>query len=260
MTERQDDVVRREFAKQASVFGAGGLTLSRADLLDWIVGELDLRREDTVLDIAAGTGHLSRAMAPAVERVVGIDLTPEMLDEARRAAAGQGLANTEFVEGNAVDLPYADGAFPMVTSRLAIHHFDEPAVQVAEMVRVCAPGGRVAVVDMVSTEDARLAETHNRLERLRDPSHTRALSPPELVALFVHAGLTELHSASRNIEVVFERWVEMTRTPADTVSAIRAELEAELAGGPPTGMRPFMDDGALEFRHAWQVSVFLKPA
>ena len=183
-----------------------------------------------------------------------------MLDEARRAAAGQGLANTELVEGNAVDLPYADGAFPMVTSRLAIHHFDEPAVQVAEMVRVCAPGGRVAVVDMVSTEDARLAETHNRLERLRDPSHTRALSPPELVALFVHAGLTELHSASRNIEVVFERWVEMTRTPADTVSAIRAELEAELAGGPPTGMRPFVDDGTLEFRHAWQVSVFLKPA
>ena len=84
MTERQDDVVRREFAKQASVFGAGGLTLSRQDLLDWIVGELDLRRADTVLDIAAGVPRPS-AIRHRLPRTGCGGLPPRAVAPRRRA-------------------------------------------------------------------------------------------------------------------------------------------------------------------------------
>ena len=260
MSERQDDVIKREFAKQASYFGQSGLTLGKAELLDWIVGNLALEAGGEVLDVAAGTGHLSRAMAPHVGRVIALDLTPEMLEQARLEASRAGIDNVEFLQGNAVELPYPDGTVPMATSRLAIHHFEDPSQQVAEMARVCAMGGRVAVVDLVAPDELNLAESYNRIERLRDPSHTYALDSAALVALFEDAGLESVHSASCEVPVAVEPWAAMTETPADVLRGIRDEMEGELAGGPPTGTRPFRDGEALKFMQTWQVHVFRKPA
>ena len=258
MSERQDDVIKREFAKQASYFGQSGLTLGKAELLDWIVENLALEAGGEILDVAAGTGHLSRAMAPHVGSVIAFDLTPEMLEQARLEASRAGLANIEFVQGNAVDLPYGDGAVPMVTSRLAIHHFADPRVQVAEMARVCAPGGRVAVVDLVAPDEPDLADSYNRIERLRDPSHTYAPAAAALVALYQDVGLECVHSASCEVPVAVEPWAAMTETPVDVLRGIRDEMEQELAGGPPTGTRPFRDGDVLKFMQTWQVHVFRK--
>ena len=57
------------------------------------------------------------------------------------------------------------------------------------MARVCAPGGRILVVDAYAPEDATQAAEYNRVERLRDPSHVRAFSLPELASLFNRCGL-----------------------------------------------------------------------
>jgi SAM-dependent methyltransferase len=88
-------------------------------------------------------------------------------------------------------LPYADGAFDTVVTRFSMHHFLDPLGVLREMVRVCAPGGRVVVVDMYASEDAAKAAEWNRLEKLRDPSHARCLSLTELRALFGRASLPE---------------------------------------------------------------------
>src|SRR5512145_1385731 len=106
MPESQHEVVRREFGQQAARFGEPGLTLSNQAYLRWMVGQLDLQPHFEVLDVAAGTGHLSRAVAPYVKRVVALDLTPEMLAQGRREAAQQGLTNVIFESGEAETLPY----------------------------------------------------------------------------------------------------------------------------------------------------------
>jgi ubiquinone/menaquinone biosynthesis C-methylase UbiE len=124
-----------------------------------------------------------------VRRAEGIDITPAMLDRARALAAEKGLANTSWRQGDVTSLPYPDGAFSIVTSRFTFHHFQDPLAVLREMRRVCAPGGRVAVVDTDASADPAKAAEFNRMELLRDPSHVRAMPGAELIGLFEAAGL-----------------------------------------------------------------------
>ena len=168
------------FAGQAPKFENPELTLARRDYLNWMVEALDLQPEFAVLDVAAGTGHLSRAMAPFVSTVLAIDQTPEMLLEGKKQAEREGLPNVSFEQGSAESLPYPSDVFDLVTSRFAIHHLEVPSLALGEMVRVCRHFGKVAVIDMVSPDDPTLASGVNKLEKLRDRSHTRALTHQEL--------------------------------------------------------------------------------
>lgn len=252
------DVIRREFSKQAASFGAPELTLSSQEYLTWVVGVLPLRRNFSVLDVAAGTAHLGRAIAPHVQQVVAFDMTPEMLAEGRQEAARSGLANISFEQGDAAFLPYGDDTFDMVVSRLALHHFKEPEIQVREMARVCKVGHVVGVIDLLSPSDESLVAPYNRLERLRDPSHTVALTGEQLVKTLERSGLHVSSADTRDIEVDFVRWVEMTGVDQQTQLAIRGELEREIAGDEKTGMRPFMTGKQLKIMQVWSVVICIK--
>jgi SAM-dependent methyltransferase len=144
---------------------------------------------DTVLDVACGPGILACAFARVARHVTGIDLTPAMLERARLLQTDQGLTNLTWHHGDVLPLPFADAAFTLVVSRFAFHHLLDPAAVLAEMRRVCAPGGTVMVVDSAPAPDK--AAAFNRAELLRDPSHTRALPLAEHRALFAKAGLGE---------------------------------------------------------------------
>jgi ubiquinone/menaquinone biosynthesis C-methylase UbiE len=254
------DLVRTEFSKQAPRFGEQGLALSSQEYLNWIVGAIAPQPGWRVLDVAAGTGHLARALAPHVAAVTALDLTPAMLEEGRRAAAEAGLANVTWERGAAERLPFPPEAFDAVVTRFSIHHFADPRPPLREMARVCRPGGRVAVVDLVTADDAAVAERHNRLERLRDPSHTRALTLDELTGRVREAGLAVERALSRSVEMDAGRWLEMTRTPPAARREITAAFQAELDGGPPTGMRPLRRQGRLWFHHTWAVLLAVKRA
>jgi len=106
-------------------------------------------------------------------------------------AKEKGLVNVSWNLGQATALPYPDASFSRIVTRFSFHHFIDPLAVLKEMVRVCTPGGRVLVADMhISTNSVKGAE-FNRMERLRDPSHVRALPVAELKALFPAAGLPE---------------------------------------------------------------------
>ena len=114
-----------------------------------------------------------------------------MLDRARQLAAEKGIVNVTWDQGDVGSLPYADGTFNIVVTRFSMHHFLDPIAVLREMVRVCAPGGRVVVVDMYASEHPAKAAEWNRLEKLRDPSHVRCLTLTELRALFGAVDLPE---------------------------------------------------------------------
>lgn len=253
------EIVRREFAKQAAGFNAAGLTLSRPDYLDWIVSRLPLTPHLLVLDVAAGTGHLGRSIAPHVRSVVAVDMTPEMLAEGRKLAAAEGLSNIRFEEGTAESLAHPDGSFDLVVSRFAVHHFSEPIVQLREMVRVCKPAGRLAVVDLVSPPEARVAERYNFFERLRDPSHVRALALEELSGLLQRVGLDISGYETKDVEVGVDRWLGLTGAGEKTGNYIKRALVEESRGGAETGMRPRVQGGELAFTQTWVVMIGEKP-
>ena len=189
-------LIRDQFTRQATPFSTAAPIASEA-ALQLIIDAARPGPDDTLLDVACGGGIVVCAFAPYVRHATGIDVTPAMLERARALAAEKGLASVSWREGEVERLPYPDGAFTIVVTRFAMHHFLDPAAVFREMVRVCAPpgpnkpGGRVVVVDTYTSEDAAKAAAFNRLEILRDPSHARSLYLAELKGLFRTAGLGE---------------------------------------------------------------------
>jgi ubiquinone/menaquinone biosynthesis C-methylase UbiE len=187
-TTHQDRILD-QFTRQATPFSTAN-TITDANALRMIVEAAAPSPADTVLDVACGGGIVVCAFAPHVRHATGIDMTPAMLDRARRLAAEKGIDNVTWDQGDVGSLPYADGTFDVVVTRFSMHHFLDPVGVLREMVRVCAPGGRVMVVDMYASDDPTKAAEWNRAEKLRDPSHVRCLTLSELKALFGAAGLS----------------------------------------------------------------------
>jgi ubiquinone/menaquinone biosynthesis C-methylase UbiE len=238
------DEVQRAFTQQASAFEDPEFNQLFTVDSEWLFERLELQPDDLVLDVAAGTGHVARGFAPQVRAVVAVDTTPAMLEagwiEAKRAA----LRNIVLMQADAAALPFMDGSFDVVVSRFALHHFEDPAVQVAEMRRVLRPGGRLAVADLISDPDPEIAERQNHLERLRDPSHTRMLPLDELAEL---VGGTDVEF--RDVERSLEPWLAQTQTKKRAATQIRKALQADLEGGDPTGFRPRDVGGDPRFLH-----------
>jgi len=191
MTEASHQgLILDQFTRQAALFSTAA-PITNADAVRMIVEAARPGPEDAVLDVACGGGIVVCAFAPHVRQATGIDVTPAMLDEAQRLAAEKGLTNVGWRQGDVNALPFEDGSFTIVVTRFSVHHFPDPAAVLREMARVCAPGGRLVVVDMYASQDPTKAAEFNRLERLRDPSHMRSLALAELLSLFGEAGLPE---------------------------------------------------------------------
>jgi ubiquinone/menaquinone biosynthesis C-methylase UbiE len=112
-------------------------------ILDLVVGG---RGPLDALDVGCGTGFLSLELAGRGHRVSGIDFAPQMLAEARRKAAVQGLA-VRFEEGDAEQLPFAAASFDLVMTRHVLWTLPNPEAAIDEWIRVLRPGGRLAVMD-----------------------------------------------------------------------------------------------------------------
>jgi ubiquinone/menaquinone biosynthesis C-methylase UbiE len=241
--------IERAFSHQARAFEDRRLNRIFTTDVEWVLEGLDPAPDDVVLDVAAGTGHVARALAPGVRAVVALDATDTMLQEGHTAAAAAGLRNIVFQRGDATALPFLDGSFDLVITRFAVHHFEDPAGPLGEMARCVRPGGRVVVVDLIADEDPAVAARQNALERLRDPSHTTMLTADGLVALLVRAGLEDVHVEARGIVRPLAGWLDQTDADDDVRARVVAALRADADGGPRTGFAPRERDGEWEFVH-----------
>ncbi|HWH10867.1 MAG TPA: methyltransferase domain-containing protein [Solirubrobacteraceae bacterium] len=232
------EILEQSFSRQAAAFEDRRFNGAFTEDVDWLFARLKLHPDQLVLDVAAGTGHAGRRLAPAVGCVVALDATPAMLEVGRRAADAAGLGNIVFQRGDAKALPFLDGSFDVVVCRFAVHHFDEPRVQIAEMGRCVRRGGAVVIADLAADEDPGAAATQNRLERLRDPSHARILPIAELTRVIERSGMRILAINTRAVERTLPPWLAQTGAGEDVVAEIRAALRNELDGGRPTGFRP----------------------
>jgi SAM-dependent methyltransferase len=172
-------------------------------------------------------------LSPHCAAVTGLDLTPAMLDRARSLQTSRGLDNLSWHLGSATDLPFADGAFSVVFTRYSFHHLLDPAAAFAQMLRVCRPGGRIAVLDVYASSPAQGA-AYDTIERLRDPSHVRALPIEELRGLFRTAGLQDVqehfHRLEAELDLVLAGSFPLPGAADEVRRLVRADIGVDQLG------------------------------
>ena len=175
--------------------------------------------QDRALDIGAGPGMLSAALAPLVARAVALDPSAAML-----AGVQDGV---EPVVGEAEAMPFADGSFDLVTIVNSLHHVADMRRTLEEMTRVLAPGGRIVVQDYLADADAAAAARWERVERLRDPGHGRLPRDGEVAELLGKRGLTLEREQRWQSTWQLEPWLAMAETPAEAAAEIRRLVAAD---------------------------------
>src|SRR5690348_11657563 len=164
--------VQQQFGNVAANYATSSVHASGEDL-NRMVQYANLIGTERVLDAGCGAGHTALAFAPHVAGVVAYDLTPSMLEQVEALAFQRGTTNLTTHRGDVEELPFEDGVFDLVVSRLSAHHWPHPAQALAQFKRVLKPNGQFILSDIVAAEAPTLDTFLQAIELLRDPSHVR---------------------------------------------------------------------------------------
>lgn len=179
---------QEQFGRQSHRYGRGHI-LENVEDVRLAFEDMQLPECAQVLDVATGAGHTGLFFASLGHRVVLGDLAAPMLDRAREAAVQRGLVVTTQ-QHPAEAFPNPAASFDLVTCRVAPHHFSSPEKFIQETARVLKPGGWFLLIDGSIDDDQPEAEEWlHQVEKLRDPSHNRLLSPRKWSQLCELAGL-----------------------------------------------------------------------
>jgi SAM-dependent methyltransferase len=227
--EGHAELVSRAFTMQAEAFNSSAVA-NDAGLLDAILEEARPEGSERWLELACGPGVISRRLAPLVESVHGIDITPAMITVARREAASEGIANATFELGDAVATGLGSSEFDGVITRFSVHHLPVPARLFAEAARLLHPGGKLVIADHLADEDPEARAWAQEIERLRDPSHWAGLTANQLRALGDRAGFELERERQTAFELDFDDWLRRGTADSDA-RALVALAVADRPGG-----------------------------
>ena len=244
-----EDTVKQSFKKQAEKFAT--YHMSKAEYTNYLIERIGAKGNEHALEVAAGTCICGRALAPFVKDITCLDLTEEMLAQGKKLAEESRIENIYFQTGNAEDLPYEAETFDLVITRLSFHHFTDPEKPFQEMQRVL-----MVVWDMEATEES-LREIDDKIEKLRDPSHTRILSREEFEKMFEKDFMLQCEESTL-VPVNLKSWMELTDTSEDVQKEIVDLMKNDLAGGNKTGFSPYVKDSQIMFDHRWLLLIGIK--
>ena len=215
---------RRGRAQYASVAEryATSESHARGDDLAWFRDRAAAIEPTLALDVACGGGFSTRALAGAGHRVVATDLTPEAVAAARNATPPD--LPVAWAAAAAERLPLDDATFGVVGCRIAPHHFGDVGRFVRESSRVLRPRGTLLVVDTTVPEDRDAARWIDDVERLRDPSHVRALPASAWTELAQDAGLLVEETLGVHKRHPLEAWLARSGCSGDAAEEVRRRL------------------------------------
>jgi SAM-dependent methyltransferase len=254
-TDSHSTSIRDEFAHQADAF-ARSPTMSLAETLDVVVDLVPADPAARWLEVACGPGLIARAMAPRVGSVLGVDLTPAMIEKARVEAAAAGVENVSFEVGDATALDLPEDSLDGAITRFSLHHIPAPVRVLEQMRRAVRPGGWVVVSDFVTDDDGEAAAWQEQIERLRDPSHWALLTPSRIAATAERVGLEPDLQREVPFEIDYTEWLQRGSggpANAELIERLRAEAPASARSFVVTGEG---DERILRYRnslHRWRV-------
>jgi len=200
-----------------------------------------------VLDVACGPGLISIEFAKRARHVTGIDITPAMIQQAKSLQQKNNLNNMKWdISDVSNNLPYLTGSFSIVVSRYIFHHLLNPLSVLIEMNRVCTAGGLVIVIDPTPASDK--VTMYNIVEKLRDPSHVKALTDSEYEDLFKKAGIPIIRKRSYRLRFELEEHLRTSFPNPGDMFKIR-QLFVEDAKNDILGLESKFDGDKLYFSY-----------
>jgi SAM-dependent methyltransferase len=245
-----------QFSRQAGVWSAAPGP-GHEDATGLLLDLAGVGPADEVLDAACGAGQVGCAAATRARRVVGVDLTPAMVEQARARQAGLGLTNAEWHVGDAAALPFPAGRFDAVLTRYSLHHAPEPGRVVSELARVARPGGRVTVADLTLPPEK--GRAYDAVERLRDPSHVRVLAEDEVAGLLAAAGLFVTRYGGYRFELGLAELLTASFPRPGEADRVRDLFERD-AGVDRLGVGVYRRGGEVRVAYPITIVVARKPA
>lgn len=225
----QKDLVRRSFARQAHIQEISG-HLRRMERITPMIELAKPRPSDRLLDAACGWGFVTQAFAPRVRACLGVDLTPEMVNLARKMAAAKKVSNIEFLVGDVEDLKLPSGSFEIVTCRASCNHFYDLPKALLEMKRVLAPGGRIVIYEYMAPPEPERAALYLQIERSRDPSIFETPGIEGYQELFRRCGLEEKARVTNLFKRDFDEWMATVGPDEETLARTRRLILESMEG------------------------------
>jgi len=238
---------REQFGRQAEAYSKGNIFVDGVHLFE-VVKRSGAAKHHKVLDVATGAGFLALEFAKFSDRVIGADLTRNMLLHACEKLERSGNANAGFLLSDVESLPFGDESFDIVSCRFAFHHFPDPEKALLEMKRVCKTHGRVVLVDGVSSEARDKSLFHNHIEKLRDPSHVRIYALSEMRRMLDSTGATIADIQHWDIPQDFEDWMRRAGADRAKMKAIEGLMRQSMESD-RTGLRVRIEGGRLGFTY-----------
>ena len=177
------DLVQEHFSARAATYDGSSFWCTDQAILERIRGLLAPTGTERLLDVAVGTGLVSRHLKPHVGHITGLDINEDMVDQARDAV-------DELVISPGETMPFDNGSFDLIVCRQGIQFMGLDAV-LAEMVRVLKPGGRMVSIDLAAYGDDDRVEYFEIL-RLRNPARRNFFARGDVAAAFLAAGCSQV--------------------------------------------------------------------
>ncbi len=219
------------------------------DALRRLVGAADFPLDSLLYDAGCGPGLVSSAFLEAGHRVVGVDLSSEMIERARARCASFG-GRARF-EQRSIGTEERAATYDGSISRYVLHHVVDPLRFLQDQIKLIRPGGVVVLSDHSTDPRLERASEHEAVERLRDRTHTRNLTPGAIVDLFALAGLERVRSVEEPFTLDFDEWFDR-----GTPTAPKAEVRERIAKMPPTrGFQAEVQAAGRLAIHCWRAIV-----
>ncbi|MGC8501839.1 class I SAM-dependent methyltransferase [Desulfurella sp.] len=206
------DIIISQFGDKAQNYKLSPVH-SNKDYLERMIEILKPDVKSVALDIATGAGHTAIALSKYVEKVIAIDITPQMLKQAHEMSESLNINNIDFEIGDVHSLKYEDHSFDIVACRYAAHHFYNIKKALNELYRVLKPNGKLYILDCSVYNLRECQEKINKIELLRDNSHVCSYSLDQWEQMLGDLNLTIQYGNVLESEYILPQWFDRMVTP-----------------------------------------------